>query len=161
METKAKNRFIPPAAKVRPYETPEFTTLSVNEEVLEWYGVQSRLETIHNGIPYDAIETISRELNRSVKFVLSLLKIPQTTYNKKKKEEVNLDLRDGELILLIAELISFGKEVFNQEDEKFQRWMQKPNIALGGQTPENLLDTTSGIEEVKRILNAIEHGIFV
>lgn len=160
MKAKSKNRFIPPATKVRPYEVPQLTTLAVNEEVLEWHGVQSRIKTIYEGIPYDVIETISQELNRPVKFVLSLLKIPQTTYNKKKKEEANLDLRDGELILLIAELIAYGKEVFNHEDEKFQRWMQKPNLSLGGQIPDNLLDTTSGIEEIKRVLNAIDYGIF-
>lgn len=162
MEAKNQNRFIPPsiAEKARPYEIPHFNTLSVNEEVLEWYGIQSRLKTIHEGIPFDAIETIAQELNRPVKFVIYILKIPQTTYNKKKKEQANLDLRDGELILLIAELIAYGKEVFNNEDEKFQRWMQKPNIALNGQTPESLLDTASGIEELKRILNGIDYGIF-
>lgn len=162
METNNKKRFIPPAhtETIRPYEIPQSNTLMVNEETLEWYGIQSRLETIHEGIPYDAIETIAQELNRPVKFMLSILKIPQTTYNKKKKEQANLDLRDGELILLIAELIAYGKEVFDQEDEKFQRWMQKPNISLGGQIPENLLDTASGIEELKRTLNAIDYGIF-
>lgn len=162
METKNKNRFIPPslAEKVRPYGTPKFNSLSVNEETLEWYGIQSRLKTIYEGISYDAIETIAQELNRPVKFVLSILRIPQTTYNKKKKEQAHLDLRDGELILLIAELIAYGKEVFNHEDEKFQRWMEKPNIALGGRIPETLLDTASGIEELKRILNSIDYGIF-
>lgn len=86
--------------------------------------------------------------------------MPQTTYNKKKNEHSLLDQRNSELILLIIELIQYGQEVFNQEKEKFQRWLKKPNISLGGQTPESLLDTTTGIEVVRNCLNRIEYGIF-
>ena len=43
---------------------------------------------------------------------------------------------------------------------KFQRWLKKPNYALGGYTPESLLDSTTGIQEVKNCLNRLEHGSF-
>ena len=57
-----------------------------------------------------------------------------------------------------SELIDFGNEVFNNEIEKFQRWLKKNNVSLGGNTPESLLDTTTGIQEVKNALNRIEFG---
>ncbi len=60
--------------------------------------------------------------------------------------------------MLITELIDFGLEVFNDEEEKFQRWLKKPNLYLGGNSPESLLDTTTGIDEVKFALNRIEFG---
>ena len=143
-----------------PYALPQSASLQVNERVLEWNDKKGRLEAIHFGIPYDAIDSISEKLNRSIKFVLSLLGMPQTTYNKKKKEQAHLNLRDGELIVLLAELIEYGKEVFNNEDEKFLRWLQKPNISLGGSAPETFLDTATGIDEVRACLNRIDHGIF-
>lgn len=69
-----------------------------------------------------------------------------------------LDSRDSELILLITELIDYGAEVFNNENNKFQRWLKKPNLSLGENSPENFLDTIAGIDEVKFCLNKLEFG---
>jgi putative toxin-antitoxin system antitoxin component (TIGR02293 family) len=125
-----------------------------------WSNKMERIEIIRQGIPYYSIEIISKRLNRSVKSVLAIVGIPQTTYNKKKSEQSLLDSRNSELIILITELIDFGLEVFNNEEEKFQRWLKKPNLSLGGNSPESLLDTTTGINEVKFALNRIEYGNF-
>jgi uncharacterized protein (DUF2384 family) len=62
------------------------------------------------------------------------------------------------LIVLISELVDYGKEVFNNEEEKFQRWLKKANLSLGGNSPESLLDTITGIDEIKFCLNRIEYG---
>lgn len=40
----------------------------------------------------------------------------------------------------------------------FQRWLQKPNLSLGGKSPESMLDTMTGINEVKFCLNRLEFG---
>ncbi|MCB8994155.1 MAG: DUF2384 domain-containing protein [Bacteroidales bacterium] len=123
-----------------------------------WTNKMERVEIIRRGVPYDSIEVISKRLNRPVKSLLSIVGLPQTTYNKKKSEHSLLDSRDSELIVLMTELIDYGLEVFNHEEEKFQRWLKKSNISLGGNSPESLLDTTTGIDEVKFCLNRIEFG---
>ena len=78
--------------------------------------------------------------------------------NKKIGENSLLDSRIRELIVLTTELLDFGVEVFDNDEEKFQRWLKKPNLSLGGISPESLLDTTTGIDEVKFALNRIEFG---
>jgi putative toxin-antitoxin system antitoxin component (TIGR02293 family) len=123
-----------------------------------WTNTLERVNIIRRGIPYHSIETISEKLDRPVKSILSIIGIPQTTYNKKKTEHSLLDRRDSELVVLITELIDHGQEVFNHENDKFQRWLKKPNLSLGGNTPESLLDTTTGIDEVNFCLNRIEFG---
>jgi putative toxin-antitoxin system antitoxin component (TIGR02293 family) len=65
---------------------------------------------------------------------------------------------DSELELLVAELINYGIEVFNKQEDKFQRWMKKPTNSLGNNTPESLLDSVAGIQEVRNCLNRIEFG---
>jgi len=127
-------------------------------KTLEWTNSLERVKLIRYGVPASSVETIGQKLNRPVKTVLTLMGLPQTTYNKKKSEESLLDSRNSELIILITELIDFGKEVFNNEEEKFQRWLRKPNQSLAGNTPESLLDTVSGIEEVKYCLHRLEYG---
>ncbi|MFN3639295.1 MAG: antitoxin Xre/MbcA/ParS toxin-binding domain-containing protein [Flavobacterium sp.] len=142
------------------YQVEAPHVLMVNESTLSWDTKIERVNIIRKGIPYTSIESISHKINRPIKMILSLLDMPQTTYNKKKNEEALLDARDGEIILLISELIDYGIMVFNNESEKFQRWLKKPNLSLGGYTPESFLDTSTGIEEVKNSLMRIEYGNF-
>ena len=123
-----------------------------------WASKLERVGIIRAGIPYASIDIISKRINIPVKEVLHIFGLPQTTYNKKLREKSLLNGRDSEIILLLTELLDFGIEVFNNEEEKFQRWMKKQNISLGGNSPESLLDSTTGIQEVKNCLNRIEYG---
>lgn len=123
-----------------------------------WTSKLQRVSILRAGIPYASIDAISKRMNVPIKEVLHTFGIPQTTYNKKRREKALLNGRDSEIILLLTELVDFGIEVFNNEEEKFQRWLKKPNIALGGNSPESLLDSTTGIQEVKNCLNRIEYG---
>jgi putative toxin-antitoxin system antitoxin component (TIGR02293 family) len=133
-------------------------TLSSDNKTYVWTNKMERVAIIREGIPYNSIELISKRLNKPIKSMLSIIGLPQTTYNKKKSEHSLLDRRDSELVLLITELIDYGLEVFNNEEEKFQRWLKKPNLSLGGNLPESMLDTLTGINEVKFCLNRIEFG---
>ncbi len=134
------------------------SSLIFNGKIYSWENKLERVGVIRAGIPYDAIEVISRRLNNPVKSILAIVGIPQTTYNKKKSEHLLLDPRDSELIILISELIDYGLQVFNDEEEKFQRWLKKPNLSIGGNAPESMLDTVTGINEVKFCLNRLEYG---
>ena len=159
------------AGKTKPFDTkksiqnasgrkiiPKKSTLSLEGKVYDWTNKMERVGIIREGIPYSSIEVVSKRLNKPVKSVLSLVGLPQTTYNKKKSEHSLLDSRNSELVLLITELIDYGLEVFNNEEEKFQRWLKKSNISLGGNSPESMLDTVTGINEVKFCLNRLEFG---
>jgi putative toxin-antitoxin system antitoxin component (TIGR02293 family) len=118
------------------------------------------VDIIRRGVPYSSIEIISKRIDVPVKSVLHMFGLPQTTYNKKRREKSLLNGRDSEVILLLTELVDFGIEVFNQEEDKFLRWMKKPNYSLGNNTPESLLDSNTGIQEVRNCLNRIEFGNF-
>jgi putative toxin-antitoxin system antitoxin component (TIGR02293 family) len=133
-------------------------TLSSDGKEYVWSNKMERVGIIRQGVPYVSIEVISDRLKRPIKSVLSIVGLAQTTYNKKKLEHSLLDRRDSELILLITELLDYGLAVFNNEEEKFQRWLKKSNLALGGNSPESMLDTMTGINEVKFSLNRIEFG---
>jgi len=138
---------------------PKWQILSEGNEYI-WTSKLERVNIIRKGIPYESIEGISKRINLPIKEVLYLFGLPQTTYNKKRREKSLLNGRDSEIVLLLTELVDFGIEVFNNEEDKFQRWLKKPNYALGGFTPESLLDSTTGIQEVKNCLNRLEHGSF-
>ncbi len=142
-------------------ESEDSSKLMVSDsEVYYWNTRMDRVNLIRRGVSYNAIEAVSKKMNTPVRDMLELLDIPQTTYNKKKRENSLLNGRDSEFILLLSELTDFGLEVFNGEEAKFSRWLKKPNISLGGLTPESLLDSVTGIQEVKNTLNRLEYGSF-
>lgn len=132
--------------------------LEAEGRMYSWATRLERVGIIRAGVPYAAIDVISKRINMPLNEVLQIMDVPQTTYNKKRREKSLLNGRDSEIILLLTELVDFGLDVFNHEEEKFQRWLKKQNIALGGHAPESLLDTTTGIQEVKNCLNRIEYG---
>lgn len=47
----------------------------------------------------------------------------QIGYNKKRKDKSLLKDSHCELEILVAELVDYGIEVFNKEEDKFHRWM--------------------------------------
>jgi len=148
-----------PPVKEYSFDVPEaFHSFAAESAVYEWSSTMERVYLIRKGIPYDSIDALSKSLKRPIKSLLLLFKLPQTTYNKKKAEHALLESRETELILLISELLTYGKEVFNNEEDKFLRWLAKPNKSLGGVTPESLFDTTSGVDEVMACLQRLDYG---
>jgi putative toxin-antitoxin system antitoxin component (TIGR02293 family) len=133
-------------------------SFAAESAVFEWKSPMERVLIIRKGIPYDAIDALSKKLHKPIKSLLQLFHMAQTTYNKKKSEHALLDSKESELILLIAELIAYGAEVFNHEEPKFLRWLKKPNLSLGGHAPESFFDTASGVQEVMACLHRLEYG---
>ncbi len=160
-EVKQKKKFDPKEsigrAKATRNSSAKWRLESEGNEYV-WTSRLERVGIIRKGIPYASIDVISKRINVPIKEVLHIFGLPQTTYNKKLREKSLLNGRDSEIILLLTELLDFGIEVFNNEEIKFQRWMKKQNISLGGNTPESLLDSITGIQEVKNCLNRIEYG---
>lgn len=124
----------------------------------KWKDKLERVALLREGIPYSALEVLSQKANLPTKHFLHLINMPQTTYNKKKKEQQLMGKRDSEVVLLMAEVLHYGLDVFNGEKEKFQSWLRKPAVSLGGVAPESLFDSFTGIQEIKNSLNRLEYG---
>lgn len=145
---------------IGPYKT-QASTIEIASESIVWYNHLDRIRLIREGLPYSTLEALSLKVNIPIKHFLSFLQIPQTTYNKRKRESVKLNGRDSEIILVLNELVDYGIEVFNGESEKFLLWLDKNNISLGGVTPKSLFDSLTGIQEVRKCLDRIEYSNFV
>ena len=134
--------------------------IKLPEKEYVWETKLERVALIRKRIPYSSIEVISKSANLPVKSFLHLFGIPQTTYNQKKKRNDLLSGRDSEIVLVLTELLEYGKYVFNNESDKFHRWLKKPNISLGGVRPDSFFDSLTGIQVVRNILDKIEYGNF-
>lgn len=144
------------AGKVREADF-KWATATPNDKI-KWGSKLERVALIRRGLPYESIEVLGQKANLPVKQVLTYLGLAQTTYNKKKREKDLLSGRDSEVVLVWSEVLDFGLEVFNNEIDKFHRWLKKPNVSLGSVAPESLFDSITGIQEVRNALNRLEYG---
>ncbi len=147
------------ARRKKSERTPVWT-ISVDKHTYEWQSKYDRIAIIRKGLPYTTIEVISKQSSLPVSKILTFLGVPQTTYNKNKRNKTLMSGRNSEAILLMVEVLEYGNLVFNSETDKFNRWLKKTNISIGNVTPESLFDTLSGIQVVRNCLNRIEYGSF-
>jgi len=65
----------------------------------------------------------------------------------------------SEKIIQLAQVMEEGRATFGSQ-ERFYRWLDTPNVALGGGKPMDMLHNSYGQELVLAELNAINYGIF-
>jgi putative toxin-antitoxin system antitoxin component (TIGR02293 family) len=76
-----------------------------------------------------------------------------------KKGNERFDKQVSEKIVSLADLYSYGYEVFEDED-RFNRWIFSSIHALGGLAPFDYLDTHYGREEIKNLIGRIDYGVY-
>jgi putative toxin-antitoxin system antitoxin component (TIGR02293 family) len=116
------------------------------------------MQAIREGFGFSFFNDISQKMPFSFQEWGTFLHLSPRTMQRYKKEQKTFDPIYSERIAEITMLYNYGKEVFGDED-KFQTWLNTSNIALGGEVPRDLLDSTLGIGVLKDELGRIEHGV--
>jgi len=65
----------------------------------------------------------------------------------------------SERLLLLANLLQHGLDVFDDDPETLAEWLRSSIRELNSQSPLSLMDTTTGFGLVDDVLGRIEHGI--
>lgn len=117
-----------------------------------------KMHIVREGVSKNDLELLKRKTALDYTMLAKALSVTRATLiNKKKNEKFNAGL--SEKILGMADLYSYGFEVFEDED-RFTQWMSKPNKALGGEAPYDLIDNQFGREEVKNLIGRIDYGVY-
>ena len=120
---------------------------------------QTKLKIIHatrSGVSRSDLKKFSLRVALPLTKVAEIVPASYSTLAKK----LNYDKEVSERLFEIAEIYAKGFEVFGDE-KKFARWLNKSNIALGGEVPFSLLDTSYGVKLVLNEIERIDYGIFV
>ncbi len=117
-----------------------------------------KMEVVKEGISKTDLEVLKAKAGMDYTELANALSVTRATLiNKKKSEKFGLAV--SEKILDIAELYSFGFEVFNDE-EAFRNWMDTPVRALGFQKPSAFIDNQFGRQEVRNLIGRIAYGVY-
>lgn len=117
-----------------------------------------KINLVGQGIAKKDLEHFKQVADLDYDKLAKILSVTRATLiNKKGEERFNATV--SEKILSLADIYSYGYEVF-EDEKRFNHWVFSPNRALGGQEPYHFLDTQFGREEVKNLIGRIDYGVY-
>jgi putative toxin-antitoxin system antitoxin component (TIGR02293 family) len=117
-----------------------------------------KIGIIRAGVTKKELTLIKEEMDLDYDELSEVLSTSRATLINKKNTE-KFDSRTSERIVLLNDVLGFGREVFDDNDH-FNEWLRTPSEALGNVTPLSLMDTLYGIDEVKKEIGRIAHGVY-
>lgn len=117
-----------------------------------------KMEIVKGGISKNYLERLKKEAGLDYNSLADVLSVTRATLINK-KGEYKFNNAVSERILTLADLYSYGYEIFESKP-MFNKWMFAPNQALGGKLPFELIDNQYGREEVKNIIGRIAYGVY-
>lgn len=86
--------------------------------------------------------------------------VPRRTLARRRHAGMRLSADESGRAVRLARIAEMAERVFG-DPAKAQRWLRKPDRALGGSMPLELLKSETGGYAVEQALNQIDHGIVV
>ncbi len=136
--------------------------LGKSDRMLHWAATLTPMGVIEKakqGIRGRELEEIQKETNFSNEDWSRYLQVAWRTIQRYRKQNAVIDSASSERALLVAQIVENGRSVFG-DDAAFRAWLSLPSRALGGRSPNELLDTTTGMHVVMSELMRVEHGVY-
>lgn len=114
-------------------------------------------ELLREGLPFKSLLVVVNNLNLEPDYVPGYLHLSKRTWQRMKKEKQPLDREQSNLVYRLARMVHLATAAIGNR-EKALVWMRKPNRALGGSAPLQMLDTDPGAQLVEDVLARIEYG---
>ena len=107
-------------------------------------------------LKYRAVERLSAFLEASPPQLMRIIEINERTAQRR-KEQGALTAEESDRLARVARVTRRAVDAFGDEDQA-REWLQRPNRALRGALPLELLGTDAGSELVSDELGRIEYG---
>jgi putative toxin-antitoxin system antitoxin component (TIGR02293 family) len=111
------------------------------------------------GVNAHVINNFQLHFNFNRDSVAELLNISSPTVYRWVKSNRNLERNYSIQLLELTFLFLIGTEAF-KDQENFFKWLNLPNIALGGMKPKELLELPNGLSKVRELIGRIEYGVY-
>ncbi len=115
-----------------------------------------RIEMIRSGVKVALLVGAGQYYGLSQTSLSKLVGVSDATITRKIKADGKLGPMESERLARIAMINVEAENTFGSS-ELAKRWMLESNQALG-ESPLSLLDTDTGVDEVRKVLAAIAYG---
>lgn len=113
---------------------------------------------VQQGFPVAAVEKLLEAGVLEPEEVYRLV-IPRRTLSHRRAEGQPLTAEESNRLARLASVVRAALGLFG-EPEVAARWLRRPNRALEGRAPIELLDSDAGARVIEQVLGRIEHGVY-
>ena len=128
------------------------------------------VETERKGVAGVFLKDLSKRMEIPASRMFTILGVPKATAEKKVASGELVSGSGGRAALGIARLLGIARSIVENstapEAKDFDsakwlgQWLERPQPALGGRKPADLIDTPTGLKMVARLLGSIESGAY-
>lgn len=129
-----------------------------------------RVEVERRGVHSVFLKDLSKHMNLPAVRIFDIVGVPKATAEKKVAANEMIAGAVGQAALGLARLLTLAQDIVANstapEAQDFDaakwlgQWIERPQPALGGRKPADLIGTPTGLEMVARVLGAIESGAY-
>ena len=149
--------------------SPEKGVVSFAQEVARATPTEA-MQIERAGVPGRYIKDLAKQLGLAATRVFTIIDVPRATAENKASKNAFVTGHSGQAALTLTRLIALANEIVAnstaREAEGFDTakwlgaWIERPQPALGGQKPADILDTPTGADVVTRLLGAVASGAY-
>src|SRR6202050_1622687 len=111
---------------------------------------------IRDGFPQKVVEGVMHSAGITLGELATTLDLSTRSLQRRRREG-RLARYESDRLYRLARIIALAKHYLG-DGPKATRWLRRPNRALGGSTPLELVDTELGARTVEHILGRIAYG---
>lgn len=111
---------------------------------------------IRKGFPQSVVTEIMQSADLTLKELAASLDLSPRSLQRRRRQG-RLAKHESDRLYRLARVMALAKR-FIGDAERARRWLKRPNRALGGQAPLDLLDTEPGTRAVENVLGRIAYG---
>lgn len=116
-------------------------------------------KAIENGLPVDVMRKVAAVMRISQTNLLVQAGISARTVSRR-KEDGKLSAAESERIARYVRVMEAAAELMGGDVAEAYAWLNEPAVALGGETPAELIATETGANDVMQLIGRIRHGVF-
>lgn len=130
-----------------------------------------RVEMERQGVAGTFITDLSKRMDLPSSRLFAMLRIPPATAARKSAAGAVVDGRAGLAAMGMIKLLGMAQDIVQDstaaEAKNFDsvkwlgKWIERPQVALGGRKPSEYLDTPTGVEIVAQLLGAMRSGAYL
>jgi putative toxin-antitoxin system antitoxin component (TIGR02293 family) len=119
----------------------------------EWHS------SILDGFEFDAVEKIKAHASLTDPELAALLGIGEATLRRARAAGATLDAATSDRLYRLSKVIAIAEEVLEGTANAIG-WLRRPQPALTGRVPLDLLVTQAGSDQVETLLRRIDYGVY-
>lgn len=116
-------------------------------------------DRILEGLEFAAAEDVKARASLTDPELAKLLGIGEATLRRARASGRTLDSTTSDRLYRLSKIIAVAEEALEGPDNAMS-WLRRPQPALAGQVPLELLVTQAGADQVETLLRRIDYGVY-